>query len=249
LESELFGHEKGAFTGAQESRAGRFEQANGGTLFLDEAGNLSAAIQKKLLGVLQDFTITRLGGNRPIRLDIRLIAASNIPLLTLVKNGGFREDLYFRINTILLVLPPLSERPEDIPPLCEHFIASFNAGGGKTVQGLTAGAYKKLYGYSWPGNVRELRSVIQRAHIFCEKDWIDENLIELPREAGHAADSEPSSKKSYHLKGMTRQKFIALIKKHGGVVSGVARALCISRKACYDNFARYEVDIKSFRSS
>ena len=246
LQSELFGHEKGAFTGALESRVGRFEQADTGTLFLDEIGNLSASIQKKLLGVLQDYTITRLGGNKAVRLDIRLIAASNIPLDALVKNGSFREDLYYRINTILLALSPLSERPEDIPPLCDHFIAAFNAGGEKKVEGLTAGAYKKLYKYSWPGNVRELRSVIQRAQIFCEGGRISEDLIELPKEAD-SGRPDASVKPSYHLKGMTKEKFAALVRKHEGVISGVARELGISRKACYDNFAKYGLDIAGFR--
>jgi len=168
LESELFGHEKGSFTGADARRAGLFELASGGTLFLDELGEMPAAMQVKLLRVLQERVVTRVGGSRPIPVDVRIVAATNRDLESRVREGSFREDLYFRVNVIRLRLPPLRERRADIPPLAGLFLARFARQNGKRIDGFTAEALHALSSYRFPGNVRELENVIERAVILCE---------------------------------------------------------------------------------
>ena len=165
LESELFGHEKGAFTGAVALKQGKFELAGGGTLFLDEIGELSPSVQAKLLRVLQDRRFERVGGTRSIEVDVRIIAATNADLAKVVREKRFREDLYFRLNVFPISIPPLRDRPEDIPPLVEHFIAKFSVGMRKAVKGISGEALKALMGYPWPGNVRELENFVERAVI------------------------------------------------------------------------------------
>ena len=167
LESELFGHEKGSFTGATERRIGRFEQANGGTLFLDELGEIDATVQVKLLRALGERTIERVGGNAPIKVDVRLIAATNKDLETLVTEGKFREDLFFRLNVVRLHLPPLRERKEDLIPLVQHFLKDLAKENGKPVRELTTEALQAVLDYAWPGNVRELRAAIERGVVMC----------------------------------------------------------------------------------
>ncbi len=168
LESELFGHVKGAFTGAVSNHVGKFEMANGGTLFLDEIGDISPAIQVKLLRVLEEREIHRLGDNRPIRVDIRLITATNQDLYKKVLNGSFRDDLYYRLNVFPVNLPPLRERIEDIPLLLGHFIAKFNQQMGKKIQGIADRVLEILEGYHWPGNVREFSNAIEHAFVHCK---------------------------------------------------------------------------------
>lgn len=165
LESELFGHERGAFTGAVAAKKGRFELADGGTLFLDEIGEISPAVQVKLLRALQEREVERLGGTRPVAVDVRVLAATNRDLKTEVAAGRFREDLFYRLNVFPIALPPLAQRPEAILPLAEHFRGRFSAAIGKRVAGFSAAANTALQGYGWPGNVRELRNVIERAVI------------------------------------------------------------------------------------
>jgi two-component system response regulator AtoC len=165
LESELFGHEKGAFTGAEGRRQGLFELASGGTLFLDELGEMPASMQVKLLRVLQDRTIQRLGGNRPIPVDVRILAATNKNLEEAVRDKTFREDLYFRIHVIAIELPPLRERREDIAPLAGFFLSRFSRETGKAVEGLSSGAIELLQSWPFPGNIRELENSIERAVI------------------------------------------------------------------------------------
>jgi DNA-binding NtrC family response regulator len=167
VESELFGYEKGAFTGATQRRIGRFESAAQGTLFLDEIGDLPLAVQAKLLRVLQERQIERLGSNQPIDVDVRFVSASLRSLEEEVERGAFRKDLFFRINTVSIHLPPLRERREDIPLLAEAFLREFSGERGKEVEGLSDAALEVLDGHSWPGNVRELRNVIERAVVFC----------------------------------------------------------------------------------
>lgn len=180
LESELFGYEKGAFTGAAYTRKGKFELADGGTLFLDEVGNMSLMAQAKILRVIQEKKFERVGGQRMIKTDTRIIAATNIDLLEAIKGGKFREDLYYRLNEVNIYLPPLRERKEDIPLLIDHFIEEFNAELNQKVKRVSDVALKHLMGYEWFGNVRELRSAIKRAMILMEGDVI--HLEHLPFE-------------------------------------------------------------------
>ena len=179
LESELFGHEKGAFTGADRQRIGRFEQADGGTLFLDEIGDMSASTQAKILRVLQEHEFERLGGTRTIRVDVRLIAATNRDLSAMVKAGTFREDLYYRLNVVSVETPPLRERKDDILPLATHFIRRFSSELKKRIDGLDTDAQKLLVRYNWPGNIRELENAIERAALLAESQVITANDLRL----------------------------------------------------------------------
>ena len=172
IESELFGYEKGAFTGADFRRIGKFEQCNGGTIFLDEIGDMPLTIQAKLLRVLQDGTFQRLGGGEEIKTDVRLIAATNKDLEHMVKNNTFREDLYYRINVVTIDVPPLRERQEDIKELVQYFIQKYNKKLGKEAKGITSATLKKLEEQPWHGNVRELENVIQKAMVFCSSDYL-----------------------------------------------------------------------------
>src|SRR5712672_3224231 len=168
LESELFGHEKGAFTGADKQRIGRFEQADGGTLFLDEIGDMSPSTQAKILRVLQEHEFERLGGTRTLRVDVRLIAATNRDLPGMVASGHFREDLYYRLNVVSIEMPPLRERKDDIVPLANSFIRRFSGELKKKIEGLDTDAQKLLLRYNWPGNIRELENTIERAMLLAE---------------------------------------------------------------------------------
>jgi two-component system response regulator HydG len=182
LESELFGHERGSFTGADKRRAGRFEQANGGTLFLDEIGEIPASVQVKLLRVLQERTFERVGGNEPIKVDVRLVAATNRDLAAEVSEGRFREDLFYRLNVVHVDMPPLRARGNDLLALASHFLHRFADENAKSVHGFTDAALAKLAAHRWPGNVRELENAVERAVVLCEGEMIDaENLpIALP---------------------------------------------------------------------
>lgn len=172
LESELFGHEKGAFTGAATSRKGKFEMADRGTLFLDEIGDMSLRAQAKVLRAIQDQIIQRVGGNREIKVNTRIIAATNKDLVDEIRSGKFREDLYYRLNEISIEIPPLEERKEDIPILVDHFIKMFNLSMKKNIKGISREALRKLFARSWDGNVRELKNFIKRAMVFAEGDSI-----------------------------------------------------------------------------
>jgi len=180
LESELFGHEKGAFTGAIATKVGKFELATGGTLFLDEIGHMRLDLQAKILRALQEREIERVGGTRTIKIDVRVLAATNRDLKKAIEDGTFREDLYYRLNVVPITLPPLRQRREDIPLLVEHFIAKYNREFARKVKGFSAGATAALYQYDWPGNVRELENVIERAVALAQSETI--SLRELPLE-------------------------------------------------------------------
>ncbi len=168
LESELFGHEKGSFTGAAGRREGRFKQADGGTLFLDEIGEISPSIQVKLLRFLQERSFERVGGNETLKVDVRVIAATNRDLAAEVANGKFREDLYYRLNVVNVEMPPLRARPSDLLPLATHFLQRFAKENGKRIEGFADDAVERITGYRWPGNVRELENVIERAVVLCD---------------------------------------------------------------------------------
>ena len=180
LESELFGHEKGSFTGAIATKVGKFELATGGTLFLDEIGHMRLDLQAKILRALQEREVERVGGTRTIKIDVRVLAATNRDLKKAIEDGTFREDLYYRLNVVPITLPPLRQRREDIPLLVEHFIAKYNREFARKVKGFSAGATAALYQYDWPGNVRELENVIERAVALAQSETI--SLRELPLE-------------------------------------------------------------------
>jgi two-component system response regulator HydG len=186
LESELFGHEKGSFTGADKRRAGRFEQADGGSIFLDEIGEIPAATQIKLLTVLQERKFERVGGNEAVKIDVRIIAATNRDLAADVAAGRFREDLYYRLNVVNVEMPPLRLRGIDVLTLAEHFLERFALDNHKQIVGFTDRAKSKIRGYRWPGNVRELENAIERAVVLCEADKIDEHHLPQGASAGSA---------------------------------------------------------------
>jgi DNA-binding NtrC family response regulator len=177
IESELFGYERGAFTGADQRRLGNFELAHGGTLFLDEIGELPVEMQGKFLRVLEERKVRRLGGKSEVEVDVRVLCATNRDLKEEIKRGRFREDLYFRLHVFTIQLPALKERREDVPLLVQHFVEKFNGETGKHVQGVTPGAMNVLQGYAWPGNIRELRNTVERAMILTDGDVIDEEHL------------------------------------------------------------------------
>ncbi|NOZ69208.1 MAG: sigma-54-dependent Fis family transcriptional regulator [Deferribacteres bacterium] len=178
LESEIFGHERGAFTGADTRRIGKFEQCDGGTMFLDEIGDMPLSLQAKLLRVLQDGSFQRLGGKELIRADVRIIAATNKDLEALRDRGEFRDDLYWRLNVVSITLPPLRERKEDISEIVRYFIRRFNRELGKNVKGISPELLDEFHSYHWPGNVRELQSIIQRGMVLCQRDILSHNDCE-----------------------------------------------------------------------
>jgi transcriptional regulator with PAS, ATPase and Fis domain len=184
LESELFGYERGAFTGANFKRIGKFEQCLGGTILLDEIGDMPIGLQAKLLRVLQAGGFERLGGSETIRTDVRIIAATNKNLEEMVKAGTFREDLYYRLNVVCIELPPLRERLEDLDDLTTYFIGRFNKKFSKNIKGITAVALDRLRNYSWPGNVRELANTIQKAVVFCSSEYLTPECCEKPGAIG-----------------------------------------------------------------
>ena len=198
LESELFGHEKGAFTGADRRKEGKFRQADGGSLFLDEVSEMSVGMQVKLLRVLQERELTRVGGEEVLRVDVRLIAATNRDLLKEVGAGRFREDLFYRLNVVMLQVPPLRERPEDIPLLAQEFLVQFAGKNRKTIKGFTPQAMDRLLRHSWPGNVRELMNSVERGVVLSRGEYLDETELSLllpgaaPSPAGTAASPVPA---------------------------------------------------------
>ncbi|MBS0461635.1 MAG: sigma-54-dependent Fis family transcriptional regulator [Proteobacteria bacterium] len=227
IEAELFGAEAGAFTGALRAREGRFEAADGGSLFLDEIGNLPLAGQMKLLRVLETGQFERLGSTRTRRAKVRLISATNADLAAGIRTGTFREDLYYRLNTIQIAIPPLAERSDDILPLAEHFL-----GAAAT---LTDMAREALLGYPWPGNVRELKNCIERAKLLRGDGAIDVEHLGLP---AHATGIPRN------LDDPPREVVEAALKKHGGVISRAARTLGLSRQALYRRMQRFGIPIQ-----
>ncbi|MBO4300281.1 MAG: sigma-54-dependent Fis family transcriptional regulator [Desulfovibrio sp.] len=233
LESELFGHEKGAFTGAEKQRDGRFQAAHKGTLFLDEIGEISPAMQVKLLRVIQERELQPVGSDRTVRVDVRIVAATNRNLAQDVEDGRFRQDLYYRLNVVTLQLPPLRERREDIPLLSMHFLHRFAQRNGKTVKGFTPAAMDRLLKHSWPGNVRELENVVERAVVLLVGSYISER--ELPpsimaQGAQHAVGTSRLDFSSMTLEEIERMAVLDTLAQVGGNKSEAARRLGINRK-------------------
>lgn len=239
FESELFGHKKGAFTDAREDRMGRFEAANGGTLFLDEIGNISLQQQAKLLTVLQNRQITRLGSNQPINIDIRLICATNLPLAELVNESRFRKDLIYRINTIDIIIPPLRKRKEDIVLLAKYFTEAYADKYLKGTVLLSDAALDKLRQHSFPGNVRELQHTIERAVIMTEGDKIEArdllfSSLEIPIQT-------VSEEKDLKLSVMEKNTILKVIEKHNGNITKAAKELGLTRTALYRRLDKYDI--------
>ena len=234
LESELFGHEKGAFTGADKQRVGRFEQADGGTLFLDEVGDMSANTQAKILRVLQEHEFERLGGTRTLRVDVRVIAATNRNLPQMVANGQFREDLYYRLNVVSIEMPPLRERKDDIQQLAMFFLRRFAGELKKRVDGLAPDALKLLMRYNWPGNIRELENAIERAVLLTEGPQLTQRRPARSascRRRSRRATASPVVKippTGIALEEIERQALIEALKMSNWVQKDAAELLTIS---------------------
>jgi DNA-binding NtrC family response regulator len=245
LESELFGFEKGAFTGASERRIGRFEAASGGTLFLDEIAELPLSFQVKLLRVLQEKQIERLGSHRPINVDVRVVSASLHPLEEEIASGRFRDDLFFRINTVTITLPPLRERREDIPILAQAFLDEFSHERGKAIEGFSDEVLEAFDAHPWPGNVRELRNVVERAALFCKRSRITlEELTTSVRETAETPRRE-AAKSAATLHDAVERAEIVAIKAALAATEGrrgdAAQLLGISRKTLWEKAKQYGI--------
>ena len=235
LESELFGHEKGAFTGATERRSGRFEQADGGTLFLDEVGEMSSAIQAKFLRILEGHPFERIGGRRPVQVSVRVVAATNRDLETAVEDGQFRQDLYFRLQVAEILAPPLRERPADIPLLAREFLHRCVLRTGRRITGFTDDALQRLQEHTWPGNVRELQNTIERTVILCRNELIRESDLQLsglarkthPQTAATA--TSPDSWQQLSLADVELNHILRTLEHTGGNKSRAAQILGIER--------------------
>ena len=237
FESELFGHKKGAFTDAHADRAGRFEVANQGTLFLDEIGNLSMPLQSKLLAVLQNREVTRLGTNNPIPIDIRLICATNMPIDEMVIEQRFRQDLLYRINTVEIKLPPLRERLDDIPPLSDHFVTLYAKKYRKEIAGINQEAINHLRKYPWPGNVRELQHAIERAVIMTEHSQLEQEDFFFLTASSHPMPANQSN--NFNLDEIERDVIHRAIEKHAGNISKAAKELGLTRASLYRRLEKH----------
>jgi len=243
IESEVFGHERGAFTGAVGTRPGCFEQAHGGTLFLDEIAEMPMPLQPKLLRVLADGRVRRLGGNHEFEFDVRVVVATNRNPLQAVKEGKLREDLFYRLNVFSIALPPLRERPDDVPLLAQRFIKEFNAKHRTAIEGISDDAAEELKKYPWPGNVRELRNVIERAVVLTKADWIDTAVL-----PPYIRSSTPSNHKLVLDVGNTtmadaeRELIIRTLEKTGNNKAEAARQLGVDVKTIYNKLKAYNIE-------
>lgn len=236
FESELFGHKKGAFTDAKEDRAGRFEVAQGGSLFLDEIGNLSMPLQSKLLTVLQGRQVTRIGTNKPMDIDIRLICATNMPVYEMVAENTFRQDLLYRINTVEIHLPPLRERQDDINQLADHFVKVYSEKYRKQQKKIAPSTYKKLSKYSWPGNIRELQHAIERAIIMSEGNVLmPDDFFFLVQKA----DNQNEAADNLNLDDVEKNVILRAINKHSGNISKAAKELGLTRASLYRRLEKH----------
>ncbi|RJR17889.1 MAG: sigma-54-dependent Fis family transcriptional regulator, partial [Desulfobacteraceae bacterium] len=245
LESELFGHEKGSFTGAFRQREGRFKQADGGSLFLDEVSEMTPSMQVKLLRVLQEKEITRVGGEEPVKVDVRIIAATNRDLAKDAAEGRFREDLYYRLNVVSLMVPPLRERIEDIPLLAQHFLAGFAEKNRKEVKGFTPQAMDRILKYGWPGNVRELMNAVERAVVLSVSSYVD--VQDLPHALWRGEEKQMESRETellhenLSLDAVERTTILKTLEMAGGNKSEAARRLGITRRTLHKKLRAYGV--------
>jgi transcriptional regulator with PAS, ATPase and Fis domain len=238
LEAELFGYEKGAFTGAVVARLGRVEQAAGGTLFLDEVGEMTPAVQAKFLRVLQEREFQRLGGTRVQKANVRVIAATNRDLHAALGRGELREDLYYRLHVFAICLPPLRERPEDIPALVEHFITALGpAVLGRPAAGISREAHERLLAHSWPGNVRELRNAVERALILSDGEMITLEHLPAPPETSPEAEAAP--RESLDLETTERELVERALRHAGQNKAKAARLLGLTRTKLYTRMQRF----------
>jgi DNA-binding NtrC family response regulator len=236
FESELFGHAKGAFTDAKADRPGRFELANKGTIFLDEIGNLSLPLQAKLLTVLERREVIRVGTNKPRPINIRLISATNMPLKQMALEDKFRQDLIYRINTVEIELPPLRERPEDIPLLAEHFLKLNSKKYKKRFNKLSSGIIKKLTSYPWPGNVREFQHIIERTVIMCDGPVLHEDDFQL---TAHPVSTDGMELDTFNLEDIERKIIEKVLRNNRGNVSKAAADLGLTRTSLYRRLEKY----------
>ena len=248
LESELFGHVRGAFTGAVHDRASRFEQADGGTLFLDEIGDISPFIQTKLLRVLQEREIERVGDSRKRKVNIRIIAATNKDLFNLVRNGNFREDLYYRLKVFPIAIPPLRKRKEDIPLLLSHLIKARNDRTGKQIEGVSAQAMRIIMDYSWPGNVRELENAIEHAFVLCTEKHIDifDLPIEIRQAEYHLTSQNPSPANGVYpnfRQELTRERLLNLLQACNWNKAEVSRRVGHSRTSIWKYMKKWDIPL------
>ncbi len=243
LESELFGHEKGSFTGAYTQKKGKFEFANGGTLFLDEIGEMSANTQVHLLRVLEEKEFARVGGNEPIKADVRVISATNKDLRKAIEDGEFREDLYYRLNVVNIELPPLRERKEDIPLLAEHFLDTFALENGKEIKGFTSDALQFLLDHDWPGNVRELENAVERAVILAGDNLI--TVADMPQRGVVPASATTTGK---CLKEVEKEHILAVLRRTSENYSETARILGITRMTLYRKAKEYGLTVKKMNN-
>ena len=239
LESELFGHEKGAFTGAVERRRGRFELADGGTLFLDEVGEIDPSIQVKILRVLEEHRFERVGGQETLEVDVRLVAATNRDLKKMVAEGKFREDLFYRLYVVVIHLPPVRERPGDIPLLVQNFLQEITTENQKPVSGFTPDAMDVLTTYTWPGNVREIRNVVERMVVLARSDKLTVRDIPAAIKETVHHHALPSSVADLSLQEAERQMIVGALKAHGGNRTQAAAHLGISRRTLHRKLNEY----------
>jgi len=241
LESELFGHKAGAFTDAKRDKAGRFALADGGTIFLDEIADISPALQVRLLRVLQERVVEPLGGVEPIKIDVRVVAATNKNLAQLVQTGKFRDDLYYRIRVVHLTLPALNQRREDIPLLIDHMVAKFNLLQGKNIAGISRDAMARLMEYDYPGNVRELENIIEQAFVLCKGGMIE--LHHLPPELRPAVNESSSGLGPMSIDAMEKHLIIETLQRHGGNRTEAAQDLGIDMSTLYRKIKYFKVDV------
>jgi DNA-binding NtrC family response regulator len=240
LESELFGHERGAFTGAVQQKRGKFELAHGGTLFLDEIGDVAPKLQVDLLRVLQERAFTRVGGTQEVRVDVRVVAASNQDLAQAVREGRFRQDLFYRLNVVAIRIPPLRERMEDVPLLVAHFVQRIAAEIGKPVTGVSEDALARLMEHDWPGNVRELENAVERALVTCHGPTLTAADLDFLRRHGTADTWEPPA--GLALRELEARAIEATLRRTGGNVKLAAEQLGIDRSTLYDKLKRYDIE-------
>ncbi len=251
IESELFGHEKGSFTGAASRHIGKFEQASDGTLFLDEIGDMPLAMQAKLLRVLEQGEVERIGGDKPVKVNVRVVVATHHNLEERVRQGGFRQDLFHRIYVFPVVLLPLRERPEDIPALAAHFAAQIAKQNGWKVVTFTEDATRALQTHSWPGNIRELRNVVERLLLFAEGDTVTASTVQaaLPTTAGSesAVALATSGTLAQRVEQVERQMILEEIKRHNHHITNAAKALGLERSHLYKKCQQLGIDLREMR--